>query len=323
MCGYCARKSENVTYANELETYDTWLTLGQRFSTMSRAEIAKAVEDLPEEDAGGEDFLSQELVIAAVLGIAFNNVGKAGTEILLKELEAGGAHRLAEAVDKAEPYFQQVFAYKDTEARVRANLRSAMLVGGDIAGSRDLLTGVFRVDSVLKDMTDATKYFTNRYFNDQVVPELQAIVEKIFSNPGISGSDVDAAAYKAVREAMEARLKSVPYWRVVANAAASRGFHYGAIKAGMVTGRMAYKIVAVLDSRTSKICRHMNGKEFWLADAEVQVNKAAAAQGDEIKTVSPWLDYKAIKDMDANSLREAGFLVPPFHGNCRSTIQFI
>ncbi|MGH8562762.1 MAG: hypothetical protein ACREXW_01225 [Gammaproteobacteria bacterium] len=145
-----------------------------------------------------------------------------------------------------------------------------MRVGASIAGSRSLLDDVFRVKQILDEMVLSTKYFTNNCFNTQVVPELQRIVKNIIQH----GVNVDVEAYRAIREAMEKRLKSVPYWRLVANAGASRGFHYGVVKAGMITGQRAYEIVAVVDKQTSEICRHMNGKQFRLADAELQVTRA-------------------------------------------------
>ena len=323
MCGTYEGKSKVAGYADSLDTYKTWEDLGVKFAGMAPEEIRTVLKDNDNEDIGGEEFLSQELIIASALGTAFYYVGQKGEEKILSVLKEEGAHKLEKGIDEAKPYFENVFAYKDTNARVQANLRSAMLVGAEIAGSKRLLDGLFRAEETLKEMVEATKYFTNNYFNNQVVPELQKIVQKIFDNPGISGANVDAEAYKAVREALEKRLKSVPHWRVVANAGASRGFHYGAIKAGTMTGQTGYEIVAILDKKTSKICRHMNKKQFWLADGEVQVSKAAEATGDDIKTVSPWLKDDVITKMTNDELRQAGFIVPPFHGNCRSTIKFV
>lgn len=51
--------------------------------------------------------------------------------------------------------------------------------------------------------------------------------------------------------------------------------------------KLKYKYDAFLDSRTSKICRELDGKTFWVDDAEVGVN------------------------------------YPPMHPNCRSTTQLI
>lgn len=321
MCRNCELKQKS--YKNDVTTYEAWGALGESFLYMQKEDIAKAVANTDGEENGGEEFLAYELIIASILGLAFFNVGEEGSALMLRELKAGGAHKLDEAIAKAAPVFEQTFAYKDTAEKVQLNLRRALNAGGDLAGSRELLAGVFRVDDVLRDMVVSTKYFTNKYFNEIVAPELQDIVKRIFDNPGISGADIDTAAYKAVREAMEARLKSVPYWRIVANAAASRGFHYGAIKAGIIKGAQGYKLVAVLDEKTSEICRFMNGKEFWVADAEIQVNKAAAADGNDIKIAAPWLSYRTVKDMTNDELRDHGFIVPPFHGHCRTTIQFI
>ncbi len=322
MCELCERKTKSYADKDGLEVYDAWLEKGLRIHGMDKYDIRKALGDDDTEESGGEEFLSAELIIAASLGLAFHDVGKVGAEKMLEIMAAEGARSFDKAVAAAEPYFEKTFAYAETAERVRANLKSAMEVGADMAGSRALLKDVFRAEQVLKEMVDATKYFTNTHFNKHVVPSLQKIVKDILDT-GHLGAQVDTKAYNAVREAMELRLKSTPYWRIVANAAASRGFHYGAIKAGIIVGHRGYKIVTIKDKRRSKICKHMDGKKFWLADAEVQANKCAAATNEEIKDVAPWLEYSVIEKMTKDELKAAGFIIPPFHGHCRSSIEFI
>lgn len=315
MCEKCVSKTEGPLSVSE--SFDDLMQRGQRYQTLSVLDLRKVAAEQNEEQ-GGEEFLPEELIIAALIGAAFSGNGKDPAKELLKIVKEGGASQIDEAIAAVDQDFSNVFSAK-TQKDVTAQLMKLLRKGSAYAGDAGTITGLLDTKSILSDMVESTKYFTNHYFNDHVVPELLKSVEKILQE----GGNVDAEAYKAVREVMENRLKSVPYWRLVANASASRGFHYGAVKAGLVNGVQAYKIVAVLDAKTSEICKHMNGKEFWLADADLQVTRAALAKGDEIKYVAPWLREAEIVGKDANELRSAGFIMPPFHGNCRSTIRFI
>lgn len=312
--------SDKIPEGNPETVFSDLLDRGIRYAGLNLSEL-KAAASEDDEAPGGEEFIPEEIILASVLGSAFYSVGKEAKKTILEILDKEGAGGIGHAVDSVKNLTAEAFDNNaNTEKRVTTQLTRTIKKGSLYgANNAELVLGLHESETILADMVKNTKYFTNTYFNDHVAPALVRIVEKILKN----GDDVDAKAYKAVRLAMEKRLKNVPYWRVVANAAASRGFHYGAVKAGMVSGELAYEIVAVLDKKTSKICRHMNGKQFWLADAEVQVVKAAKAEGDQIKFAAPWLKEKDVTDKTANELRMAGFMVPPFHGNCRSTIKFV
>lgn len=257
-------------------------------------------------------------MLAGLIGLAFKEAGTPLNKEMLKILKDGGVDQFDEAIAAVHEDFGKVFDIS-TEKKVKEQLRRVLIKGSDMAGDPRTIFQLTQTKQILEDMVDSTKYFTNRYFNDHVLPELQKIVSDI----ALEGKNVDVKAYQAVQELMSRRLKNVPYWRVVANASASRGFHYGAVKSGLFSGFNAYKIVAVIDKKTSEICRYMNGREFWLADAELQVVRSAMADGDEIKYVAPWLKQDEILGKSADELRESGFIMPPFHGNCRSTIKFI
>lgn len=319
MCVRCRKGLESVPEGEASESIKALLERGERYQKMNIWELKVAAKE-DGEDSGGEEFLPQELIMAAALAAAFHDAGKAPTKKLLLLIKENGIGYLDEAIAEVEPDFSDAFSQGKTEQKITEQLRLALSKGSGLTGSDQEIFRLLQTKEILSDMTKATKYFTNHYFNDHVVPDLHSIVEKLLQG---QSDNIDVEGYQAIREAMSARLKNVPYWRLVANASASRGFHYGAVKAGMSQGYKAYQIVAVLDDRTSKICQHMNGKEFWVADAELQVVRAALAQGDEIKFVAPWLSEGEIIGKNANELREAGFIIPPFHGNCRSTIRFV
>jgi hypothetical protein len=180
-----------------------------------------------------------------------------------------------------------------------------------------ILEGNPDTTKVFLGMTAATKYYTNNHFNTVILPELERRVDDLFNSETLDQPQIDD-----VIDYIGDRLQSVPYWRVVANAAASRGYHYGAMKAGELLGVTSYRIQAVLDERTSAICQYMDGKEFDLSDAVDLLEEAAFGSPDDVKNITPWLKLSQVVGQDADQLRDLGFMVPPFHPNCRSTIVF-
>lgn len=315
MCGNCVvTKSASV---NDTD-YDALYEKGLFYKQLPIDDLRVTVKDDEEEESGGEEFLPDELILASILGSIFLKQGEPLSNEMLGMIESRGINHFDDAVAAVQTRFGRIVEASGKEDDILSTIRSVVREGAGMSGSKSTLDNTFRIKEILKEMKDNTKYFTNNYFNNVVVPDLQKIIQN-----AIADGQTEVRVYQAIQKAMSDRLKSVPYWRVVSNAAASRGYHYGAVKAGLLTGRQGYKIVAVLDKKTSKICRRMNGKEFWLADAEVQVTRAALAEGDDIKIISPWLKLEDIEDKSADQLKEMGFIIPPFHGNCRSTIKYI
>jgi len=321
MCNVCAVKKdaqENAAANSADDVFDKLIERGVDYAALN-IEALKLAAQADGEEPGGEEFLPEEIILAGLLGYAVYKTGTKANKTMLKMIKDGGVDQFDEAVAAVQPLYAEAFDYPGTQTKVSNQLRRLLSKGSAYGGDAKMVFELPQTQQILKDMVGSTKYFTNQYFTDHVVPDLT----KIISDTIAAGGNIDANAYTAVREAMEKRLKNVPYWRIVANASASRGFHYGAVKTGLLNGYQAYKWKSIIDSKTSKICRHLNGKEFWLADAELQVTRAAMAQGDEIKYVAPWLRENQIVDKDANELRELGVIMPPAHGSCRSTIEFI
>lgn len=173
--------------------------------------------------------------------------------------------------------------------------------------------------AMMDGMLKASKYYSNNFFNAQVMP---ALMKAVNLGAGTSG---DNLIWSTVRDVLHKRLKSVPYWRVVANAAASRAYHYGLVKSGQAAGRRYFQYHAILDSKTSDVCWTLHGTQWPLADAISLMERIAAAEPEEVKDIAPW---KTMADLEPflNSplgLQGMGVVVPPLHGNCRSTIILV
>lgn len=111
------------------------------------------------------------------------------------------------------------------------------------------------------------------------------------------------------------------YWTGLAATAINRSRCFGAVAGYEEAGVESYEIVAMMDERTSPICRFMNGKVFYVKDA-VNVRDAIinAKKPADVKTSHPWLPFKVAQNMSNEELAAAGFVVPPFHFHCRTTM---
>lgn len=225
--------------------------------------------------------------------------------------------RLDDANDRAGSIWQNV-VWTATLAAAARSLVGRSFRAGEGQISAGIAQGAPSVDRVLSNMEAVTQFRTNEFFNSQVVPSIQRKINDLFNDTDA----FDTVNLDPIRRTLDRRLKSVPYWRVVANAAASRSYHYGVLKAAQFQGFTGYRFVAILDERTSEICRELNGTEYFVADA---VNKFEMVAGsddpDEVKRVFPWVNVNDVRGQNSDALRDMGVMVPPLHGNCRSTLR--
>jgi SPP1 gp7 family putative phage head morphogenesis protein len=120
----------------------------------------------------------------------------------------------------------------------------------------------------------------------------------------------------------------------VAGTTVNRARNWGAIFSLETAGYEEYTIRAVLDERTSDICREMDGKTFRVELAMETVRRVMASSPEELETLAPWPRYDAERNdhyitvgnrrqylggKSTDWLQEQGISLPPFHANCRST----
>lgn len=203
-----------------------------------------------------------------------------------------------------------------------ALLAGAMVLGGRTAVGRDTsLLDVPTVRKVHEGIVHAARYYTNQHFNRIILPEIQNRVNAI-----LGGADpATVPGFGDINRYLSRRLQNVPYWRIVANGAASRAYHYGVMKAGTLRQLRGYEIVAIIDDRTSDICRYLDGKQYLLSETVDLMEKAIdALDAERFTKLLPWVpSVDAIAGKSTAELVDLGYVTPPFHPNCRSTIRFI
>lgn len=285
-------------------------------------EVAKIVTDESrvlaiKEESGEPDFVEEELMIALILGLSVATVADIVELMIREELDRPlyNSDRIYGRINDAEAYWRNNTFNNETSVDVQRSLERAVALGVVAASPSARVEGDFR-QRIVQGMLRSSKYYTNAYFNTQVMPALISLVGN-----ALSSTDT-AAGFQDVREFLSKRLRSVPYWKLVANAAASRSYHYGLLKGGQAIGRTTVRFVAVMDERTSAICEEMNGTEWSIETAVAHVERIAALENpDDIKNVAPWVRAEDVKGRNPAELAEMGVIVPPLHGNCRSELM--
>ena len=115
--------------------------------------------------------------------------------------------------------------------------------------------------------------------------------------------------------------KPAVYWRGLAANGMNRSRQFGLVQGYVETGTRYLEIVAVLDERTSPVCRELSGKVIPLSAAVAQRDLLMAAEDPEdVKTIAPWVSAASIKGLGIRDIIDQGVVLPPYHFHCRTTV---
>ena len=161
-------------------------------------------------------------------------------------------------------------------------------------------------------------YWTRTHFTREWTGRIGNLAETVIRD-GLSRRDAGIFFQNTLGEAF--RGESESYWSVVADAVTTRSRSFGSTEAFVKAGITRYEVDAVVDHRTSEICRYLDGKQFEVADA-VRVRDAmiAAETPEAAKLIMPWAKPVDVVDKSTVALAAMGVLASPFHGNCRSRL---
>ena len=117
-------------------------------------------------------------------------------------------------------------------------------------------------------------------------------------------------------------------YRVVqasSNLVGTRVAAYGVLHEARVRGLATYRIDAVLDARTTDICRAMDGRIMKTQTAFKKVQDTLLIQDPtNLAKVVPWPENgAAVEGKASDELQAMGFDVPPFHYLCRSVLTLV
>ncbi len=191
----------------------------------------------------------------------------------------------------------------------------AIYRGSKESGAGDYIKYALRKEEVKNGIVNSSKYYSNKFFNEQVIPKIQNFTEK-----ALEGGMSSRVLFDEVRKEIDDHFGSVRYWKLVANNSASRAFQYGLCKGGVYSGYSIVRYDAVMDNRTSQICRRLNGTTWSIHEALEKLEEVALAAPSEIKEISPWITDKQQKEWSDADLAAQGVICPPSHALCRSVL---
>lgn len=111
---------------------------------------------------------------------------------------------------------------------------------------------------------------------------------------------------------------------VSANIVGTRVAAYGMFYEARVRGISRYRIDAVLDDRTTEICRNMDQREFSVEQSFIRTGTLLSeTDPTKQKALAPFPTLDDIREKSDAELAAMGHSTPPFHFLCRSVVTLI
>lgn len=149
--------------------------------------------------------------------------------------------------------------------------------------------------------------------------KITGLLEEYFT----TGLTRETLARRLAEDFAGVSANSLHHWRSVANSLATRTREIGRVSAYERAGISHIQIKAVLDDRTTTVCRHLHGRVLAVRGLRSQAEAwmEASSRGNRIAAFAAWPFHGDDADFSATptaSLKGIG--LPPYHhGNCRTT----
>lgn len=171
-------------------------------------------------------------------------------------------------------------------------------------------------------------------YNEQVRDVLR---NTIFAD-GVGAKQVAKEIQKNVGDFLNLKFHQ---YENVARTSANRARNWSRVFAYEEKGIKELEVFAVLDERTSEICRNLDGTVYKIEDAVGHLNKIMSFGEDKLPEVSPFASLTDKYDEDNNLIQEGilidnnkenpqvktaselvkiGVVAPPYHGRCRTVL---
>lgn len=166
-------------------------------------------------------------------------------------------------------------------------------------------------------------YFLKNHYEDNVRGKIKtACIEA--SNEGLSRELMgnrfrDILSVNLIPESYTGGIRN--YFEGVANNAITRAREFGRVDAYVRADIKYLKVVAVVDTRTSTICREMNGKIIPVSNAVKLRDAYMKCEPQDVKDKFSWLNQKQVEDkiVGKNGTEiNYKYSLPPYHFKCRT-----
>lgn len=310
-------------YAYQSPLYREWLEKANNLSLFKD----QASEQI-------DEFTSEELTLAASLGAMFmketkeikselirllrtNNFTIRDVEDLLSDLRKTTIMSERKKADLEK--FVLDIVDKSSETASDFNRTVAI---GSIAGASIPLAQTRAAEKFSEGVAGFGSFYTNNYADRVLNDNIAAKVQKILALP----KEEQTAALALLRSEIGVKFDANNYWQLVSNQIASKSYHYGYLKELDRMGQTHYTYKAIIDDKTTEICRHLNGKVFNVKTSLSLLESFSESDPVAATSLMPWLnkgDQENIiqANLSVDELQAQGVAIPgTLHANCRSTL---
>lgn len=170
-----------------------------------------------------------------------------------------------------------------------------------------------------KVLAGDTLYWVGNAWDNQLGGDIAGVIQREVIEKGLGRQEAGSALERIFGEEFPGRARS--YWNIVASAGVVRSRTFGTVGTFEQAEVETFIFRNPVDSRSSLVCTHLNGREFHVSAAVAQRDSFLAAESpDEAKEAHAWPDPKEVVRMSTEQLQAAGIIQPPLHGHCRSIL---
>jgi hypothetical protein len=227
-------------------------------------------------------------------------------QAVLKDIGVAVVDRFKPPVEKAVPGLMRQ-SYKEPRNKVLKKLRIKL--------AWDQVD-----DGAIEWLTDHHLYWVGSYYDKEVSGALAKVMEEGLSQ-GLGRADVGKQLKTFFDDYPGVASKPESYWRGFAANGMNRSRGFGLLRGYEAAEITVLVIRAVMDERTSEICRNLNGREIPIINASRQRDAMMEAEDPEdVKRIAPWPKLAAIQDVSDAAVLAQGVAMPPYHFHCRTTV---
>ena len=215
---------------------------------------------------------------------------------------------------------------------VTIKLNDTLTTGGDVKNAMISPDGQWVVYRADQDTNDAIELYSvpiDGGTPTRLNGPLPAASEVLYA------FDISPDSARVVYAAPQDTTGKVELYNRVASASVNRAHNWGGMLSIEEAGIDEYVFHAVMDERTSRICRELDGRVFSVPRVMKVVRQALERPPSAIESIAPWPTFDTerkdlfiqagerrtyLKGKSSDWLADHGVALPPLHGNCRSVV---
>ena len=191
-------------------------------------------------------------------------------------------------------------------------------------------------EAAIAALSDQHVFWVGEYWDTHLSSRISATVSREALEAGLGRNEVGAilrgvvsGEFPAVAVPGTWNGTTAGYFEMMAGTVRNVSSNFGALNVMAEAEIERYVISAVLDSRTSDICRFMDGREFSVSQGRSQMNRyLGAREPHDVREVAGWVSSDEAQtfagsgsdDSQRAGLASAGLALPPYHGRCRTVV---